>query len=103
MQDIIAAEKTAFKNYLPEYLPLLSAPLSHILTQLLLDNVQIYGQVLDKMQLSDFIAAQTAALKPEELEKMVRGFGQGYLSHIQNMGWWGAVFAIPGILLDFFI
>ncbi len=58
--------------------------------------------LLGKMQLSDLAEAELKRMDSAHLELVVRGFAQHYLTHIQNMGWMGAVFAIPGMLLYLF-
>ena len=58
------------------------------------------NEVLEKMELSAHIAQNTARLNPRDLEQMVRDFAQPYFTHIQNVGWWGAVFALPGTIIN---
>ncbi|MBR6756702.1 MAG: DUF445 family protein [Peptococcaceae bacterium] len=59
------------------------------------------AKILQEMNLSALTEEQVLAMEAEELEAMVWRFARHYLIHIQNMGWMGAVFAIPGILLTF--
>lgn len=59
-----------------------------------------YGtELLDKMQLSTLAETQLKQMDNAQLEQIVRGFAGHYLVHIQNRGWLGAVFALPGMLL----
>ena len=59
------------------------------------------AKILQEMNLSALTEEQVLAMEAEELEAMVWRFARHYLIHIQNMGWMGAVFATPGILLTF--
>lgn len=61
------------------------------------------AKVLQELDLADLTSAQVQAMDPRELEELVRGFSAQYFSHIQNMGWMGALFAIPGILFQYFL
>jgi len=58
--------------------------------------------LLGKMQLSALAEAQLKQMDSAHLELVVRGFAEHYLVHIQNRGWLGAVFALPGMLLYLF-
>ena len=62
-----------------------------------------YGTaLLGKMQLSALAEAPLKQMDSAHLELVVRGFAEHYLVHIQNRGWLGAVFALPGMLLYLF-
>ena len=61
------------------------------------------SSVLRAMNLSQVTSVQVQAMDARELERLVHGFAQPYFDHIQNMGWLGAGFAIPGILLSFWL
>ena len=59
-----------------------------------------YGtDLLRKMQLSALAEEQLKQMDSAHLEQVVRGFAGHYLVHIQNRGWLGAAFALPGMLL----
>ena len=51
---------------------------------------------LFRSQLQTFELAQK---NYAHLEQVVWGFGSQYLVHIENRGWLGALFALPGMLL----
>ena len=59
-----------------------------------------YGtELLRRMQLSALAEAQLKQMDSAHLEQVVRGFAGHYLVHIQNRGWLGAIFALPGMIL----
>ena len=59
-----------------------------------------YGvQLLAAMDLSQLAERQLIAMDSAHLETVVRGFASQYLVHIENRGWLGAAFALPGMLL----
>ena len=59
-----------------------------------------YGvQLLEAMDLSRLAERQLIAMDSAHLETVVRGFASQYLVHIENRGWLGAAFALPGMLL----
>jgi len=59
-----------------------------------------YGTgLLAAMQLSTLTETQLIAMDNAHLEQVVWGFGGQYLVHIENRGWLGALFALPGMLL----
>lgn len=59
-----------------------------------------YGvQLLAAMDLSRLAERQLIAMDSAHLETVVRGFASQYLVHIENRGWLGAAFALPGMLL----
>lgn len=59
-----------------------------------------YGTgLLAAMQLSTLTETQLIAMDNAHLEQVVWGFGSQYLVHIENRGWLGALFALPGMLL----
>ena len=58
--------------------------------------------LLQNMQLSHLAEEQLKQMDSAELEQVVRGFAGHYLVHIQNRGWLGAVFALPGMLFYLF-
>lgn len=77
--------------------------LVRIVVQSFLNSIYDYGaQLLQAMDLGNLTKERIMEMKPQQLEEMVWKFGRGYLVHIQNMGWLGAAFAIPGIFLTFF-
>ena len=82
------------------YLPEIAEPLSQLAVNIFLSGANAYGDVLAKMHLCEHIAAKTAQIDPKYLEQMVRSFAQDYFTHIQNMGWWGGVFALGGVLFN---
>lgn len=98
MQEHLKANLT-YPEQLQDYLKALSVALGTLSTDIILAACPLYGRLLEQMRLAEFITEKTAALSPQSLENTVRSFAQSYFSHIQNMGWWGAVFAIPGMLL----
>ena len=51
------------------------------------------------MELSQLAERQLLLMDSAHLEQVVRGFASQYLTHIENRGWLGAVFALPGMLL----
>ncbi len=59
--------------------------------------------VLREMNLAQVTSVQVQAMDAQQLERLVHGFAQPYFKHIQNMGWLGAGFAIPGILLSYWL
>ena len=62
-----------------------------------------YGtRLLEQMQLSILAEEQLKQMDSAELEQVVRGFAGHYLVHIQNRGWLGAIFALPGMLVYLF-
>jgi hypothetical protein len=58
--------------------------------------------ILQAMELSHLTETQLAAMDSAHLEQVVRGFAGHYLVHIENRGWMGAVFALPGMLIYLF-
>lgn len=61
-----------------------------------------YGvTLLEQMRLSELAETQLKQMDSAALEQVVRGFAEHYLVHIQNRGWLGALFALPGMLLYF--
>lgn len=61
---------------------------------------QEYGvPLLQAMGLSQLAERQLIAMDSAHLETVVRGFASQYLVHIENRGWLGAAFALPGMLL----
>ena len=55
--------------------------------------------LLSAMKLSELTEVQLIAMDNAHLEDVVWGFGSQYLVHIENRGWLGALFALPGMLL----
>ncbi len=60
---------------------------------------QYGGRLLSAMGLSALTETQLAAMDSAHLEQVVWGFGSQYLVHIENRGWLGAAFALPGMLI----
>ena len=59
-----------------------------------------YGvPLMQAMGLSQLAERQLIAMDSAHLETVVRGFASQYLVHIENRGWLGAIFALPGMLL----
>ena len=59
-------------------------------------------QLLGAMNLAHLAEEQLIAMDSAHLERVVRGFAGHYLVHIENRGWMGAVFALPGMLIYLF-
>ena len=98
--SLLATAEAAFSRELSAYLAVTAVPLSESAIAVFLNGAPLYGEVLEKMELSAHIAQNTARLNPRDLEQMVRDFAQPYFTHIQNVGWWGAVFALPGTIIN---
>ncbi|MBR5318658.1 MAG: DUF445 family protein [Peptococcaceae bacterium] len=63
-------------------------------------TAETYGtRLLQAMDLSRLTEVQLIAMDSAHLERVVRGFAGHYLVHIENRGWMGAVFALPGMLI----
>lgn len=63
-------------------------------------SAEEYGvPLLQAMGLSQLAERQLIAMDSAHLETVVRGFASQYLVHIENRGWLGAIFALPGMLL----
>ncbi len=58
--------------------------------------------LLQAMELSQLTQKQLLAMDSAHLEQVVRSFAGHYLVHIENRGWLGAVFALPGMLIYLF-
>jgi hypothetical protein len=68
--------------------------------QAVFDTAEQHGTaILSQMQLASLAEEQLKLMDSAHLEQVVRGFAQHYLTHIQNRGWLGALFALPGMLL----
>ncbi len=66
-------------------------------------TAQAHGTiVLQAMELSNLAETQLIAMDSAHLERVVRSFASSYLVHIENRGWMGAVFALPGMLIYLF-
>ncbi len=66
-------------------------------------TAEAYGtQLLQAMELSNLTETQLIAMDSAHLERVVRGFAGHYLVHIENRGWMGALFALPGMLIYLF-
>ena len=59
-------------------------------------------RLLGAMNLAHLAEEQLIAMDSAHLERVVRGFAGHYLVHIENRGWMGAVFALPGMLIYLF-
>lgn len=63
-------------------------------------TAEAYGtRLLQAMDLANLTEAQLIAMDSAHLERVVRGFAGHYLVHIENRGWTGALFALPGMLI----
>lgn len=56
------------------------------------------SHLLSAMQLAKLTEVQITQMDSAHLEQVVRGFAGSYLVHIENRGWLGAIFALPGML-----
>lgn len=62
-----------------------------------------YGvPLLEAMDLANLAERQLLCMDSRHLEDVVWGFAGHYLRHIERRGWWGAAFALPGMLLYLF-
>jgi hypothetical protein len=74
--------------------------LTEPVVQALFAVAETYGsKLLTAMDLAQLAETQLLAMDSARLEQVVRGFASQYLVHIENRGWLGAVFALPGMLL----
>jgi len=55
--------------------------------------------LLTAVRLADLAEERLIQMDNAHLEQVVRGFSSQYLVHIENRGWLGAIFALPGMLL----
>ena len=68
--------------------------------QAVFSSAEAYGnRLLAAMDLSRLAEVQLTAMDNAHLEQVVRGFASQYLVHIENRGWLGALFALPGMLI----
>lgn len=58
--------------------------------------------LLQAMKLSNLTEIRLIAMDSAHLEQVVRSFAGHYLVHIENRGWMGAIFALPGMLIYLF-
>ena len=58
--------------------------------------------LLQAMKLSNLTEVRLIAMDSAHLEQVVRSFAGHYLVHIENRGWMGAIFALPGMLIYLF-
>lgn len=71
-----------------------------VLLQAFFAAARAHGKdLLSAMELSQLAERQLLLMDSAHLEQVVRGFASQYLTHIENRGWLGAVFALPGMLL----
>ena len=103
--EIIAARLQDAPRLWEEVLPVsLREELTSWVVQAFLASLQQEGSaVLKEMNLAQVTSVQVQAMDAQQLEQLVHGFAQPYFKHIQNMGWLGAGFAIPGILLSYWL
>lgn len=74
--------------------------LMEVLLQAFSAAARAHGKnLLSAMELSQLAERQLLLMDSAHLEQVVRGFASQYLTHIENRGWLGAVFALPGMLL----
>lgn len=74
--------------------------LMDVLLQAFFAAARAHGKdLLSAMELSQLAERQLLLMDSAHLEQVVRGFASQYLTHIENRGWLGAVFALPGMLL----
>ena len=71
--------------------------------QAVFETAEAYGtKLLQAMDLAQLAEKQLIAMDSAHLERVVRSFAGHYLVHIENRGWMGAVFALPGMLVYLF-
>lgn len=101
MTDLLGEAPRLWEEVLPKKM---REQLTSWVVQAFLASLRQDGSsVLRQMNLAQVTSVQVQAMDARELEQLVHGFAQPYFDHIQNMGWLGAGFAIPGILLSFWL
>lgn len=70
----------------------------------ILDEMIFWGEAFfEIIDIPEITYQQVMNLSPQELEYLVRDIAQPYFSHVERMGWYGALVAVPATALSMYL